>query len=183
LAREVKALSEPDIEKNADESKLDVRENQARDMNFEREKLDSRLKKGETVPEELPIVGRMTGTIEQLERMQESLYVMSQEVKECIQDCIDCFRTCTETSIRYLKMYQKNAEIEHVNLLLDCAKICNLNADFMLRNSSYYPQICGITADICDECADTCDRFDEDFMKNCAIVCRRCAESCREMAK
>ncbi|MCW4023747.1 MAG: four-helix bundle copper-binding protein [Candidatus Bathyarchaeota archaeon] len=108
---------------------------------------------------------------------------MSQEVKECIQDCVDCFRICTETSVKCLKMTGKHAELEHVNLILDCARICNLNADFMLRNSSYYPQTCSITADICDECADTCDRFEDDFMKDCASVCRRCAESCREMAK
>ena len=135
---------------------------------------------GET---ESQVAGRMTGTMEDLERMQESEFMMSEEVRECIQDCIDCYRTCNQTLIRCLSMGGKHAELEHFNLIMDCARICNTNADFMLRNSTYYPQTCGLTADICDECADVCDRFEDDFMKECASVCRRCAESCREMAR
>ncbi len=131
---------------------------------------------------ESQVAGRMTGTMEDLERMQETEFLMS-EVRECIQDCLDCFRICNQTLIRCLSMGGKHAEVEHLNLLMDCAKICNTNADFMLRNSAYYPQICGFTADICDECSDVFDRFEDDFMKECASVCRRCAESCREMAR
>jgi hypothetical protein len=130
-----------------------------------------------------PIAGRMSGTMEQLERVQGSEVMASDEVRECLKDCLDCYQTCNETITRCLTMGGKHAELEHLNLLIDCAKMCNTNADFMLRNSTYYPQTCGITADICDECADTCDRFDDDFMKECASVCRRCAESCREMAR
>jgi hypothetical protein len=129
------------------------------------------------------VAGRITGTMEDLERLQESEFIMSEEVRECIQDCLDCFKTCNQTLIRCLGMGGKHSEIEHLNLIMDCARICNTNADFMLRNSTYYPQTCGLAADICDECADTCDRFEDDFMKECASVCRRCAESCREMAR
>ncbi len=130
-----------------------------------------------------PVAGRISGTMEELERIQESEVMMSDEIRECVRDCLDCFQTCTETSARCLNIGGKHAEVEHVNLIMDCARICNTNADFMLRNSIYYPQTCGITADICDECADTCERFDDDFMKECASMCRRCAESCREMAR
>jgi hypothetical protein len=138
---------------------------------------------GWTTEGQSTIAGRMTGTMEELERMQSSQAMASDEVRECLKDSMDCYQTCTETSSRCLTMGGKHAEYEHLNLLMDCAKICSANADFILRNSTYYPQICGITADICDECADTCDRFDDDFMKECASVCRRCAESCREMAR
>jgi len=182
---EAKAVSEPEIEKNPAIIKLDL--DKSRDTDFERQNFSAEINSGQRVDEEVqvesPMAGRMTGTMEELERIQESLFVMSDEVKECIQDCLDCFKTCTETSVRCLKIGGKHAENEHINLMLDCSKICNLNADFMLRNSSYYPQTCGITADICDECADICDRFEDDFMKECASVCRRCAESCREMAR
>ena len=130
-----------------------------------------------------PLLARMTGTMEELERMQSSEFMMSEEVQECIQDSLDCYRTCTETTIQLLNHGRQTRELEHINLLMDCARICNTNADFMLRNSTYYPQTCGICADICDECGDKCDRFDDDFMKECASVCRRCAESCREMAR
>ncbi len=130
-----------------------------------------------------PIAGRMFGSREELERVHGSEVTASDEVRECLKDCLSSYQTCTETTIRCLTMGDQHAEQEHLNLLMDCARICNVNADFMLRNSTYYPQTCGLTADICDECADTCDRFDDDFMKECASVCRRCAESCREIAR
>lgn len=130
-----------------------------------------------------PMAGRISGTMEELERMQSSEMITSDEVRQCIKDSLDCYQSCTDTTIHCLNLRGKHAEPDHINLLMDCAKICNLNADFMIRNSIYYPQTCGICADICDECADDCDRFDEDFMKECASACRRCAESCREMAR
>ena len=130
-----------------------------------------------------PLAGRISGTMEELERLQSTEAVTSNEVRQCLKDSLDSYQTCTETTLRCLTMGGKHAEPEHLNLLMDCAKICQTNADFMLRNSTYYPQTCGITADICDECADNCDRFKDDFMKECASVCRRCAESCREMAR
>jgi Domain of Unknown Function (DUF326) len=130
-----------------------------------------------------PLAGRISRTMEELERIQSSEIITTDEVRECIKDSLDCYQNCTETIIKCLSMGGKHTKYKHLNLLMDCAKICSTNAEFMLRNSTYYPQICGITADICDECADSCDRFDEDFMKECASVCRRCAESCREMAR
>jgi len=138
---------------------------------------------GRSSEKQSPVVGRISGTMEELERIQSSEAMISEEVRECVKDSLDCYQTCSETIIRCLTMGGNHAEHEHLNLLLDCAKICNTNADFVLRNSTYYPQTCGITADICDECADTCDRFNDAFMKECASVCRRCAESCREMAR
>ncbi len=130
-----------------------------------------------------PLAGRMAGSMEELERIQSSEMMETDEVRGCIQDSLECYRVCMETLQRCLSLGGRHAENNHVNLLLDCAKICSLNADFMLRNSTYYPQTCGLTADICDECADTCERFEDDFMKECGRVCRRCGESCREMAR
>jgi hypothetical protein len=130
-----------------------------------------------------PLTGRMSGTMEELERIQSSESMVSDEVRQCLRDSLDCYQSCNETILRCLSMGGKHAESDHINLMMDCARICNTNADFIMRNSTYYPQTCGICADICDECGDNCDRFEEDFMKECASVCRRCAESCREMAR
>jgi hypothetical protein len=130
-----------------------------------------------------PMVDRISGTMEELERTQNSEFIASDEVRECLKDSIDCYKICAESTLRCLTIGGKHAAIGNINLLMDCSKICSVNADFMLRNSTYYPQICGITADICDECADVCERFEDDFMKECANICRRCAESCREMAR
>jgi hypothetical protein len=130
-----------------------------------------------------PLTGRISGTMEELERIQSSEMTASEEVQECLKASLDCYQTCTDTTILCLSIGGKHAEPEHINLLMDCARICSTNADFIIRNSTYYPQTCGICADICDECGDNCDRFEDEFMKECASVCRRCAESCREMAR
>ncbi len=181
---------------NFDKSKPDdMREVESRDMRS----VDDKGHTGDTSDDEAqdeeeagdqwssenqsPIAGKMSGSMEELERAQGPEVMSSDEVRECLKDCLDCYQTCTETTIKCLTIGGKYAEFEHLNLLMDCAKICDINANFILRNSTYYPQTCGLTADICDECADICDRFDDDFMKECASVCRRCAESCREMAR
>lgn len=129
------------------------------------------------------LTGRMSGTMEELERIQSCEMMYSDEVQECLKDTLDCYQSCTETTMRCLEAGGKLVEHEHINLLLDCAKICSTNADFIVRDSTYYPQTCGICADICDECSEICDRFEDEFMKECASICRRCAESCREMAR
>ncbi len=130
-----------------------------------------------------PLAGRMTGSMEELERIQSAEMIADNEVKECIKDSLNCQSACVDTFKRCLELGGEHAEPRNVNLLLDCARICGATADFMLRNSTYYPQTCGLAADICDECADNCDRFEEDFMRECGGFCRRCAESCREMAR
>ena len=186
LSKEVSKLPEsysnPDVDLEAQNrfETGNIRDDEPRFEDAKDEDEEDEMLHGETQSQ---VAGRMTGTMEDLERIQESEFIMSEEVRECIQDCLDCFRTCNQTLIRCLGMGGRHAEVEHLNLIMDCARICNTNADFMLRNSTYYPQTCGLTADICDECADTCDRFEDDFMKECASVCRRCAESCREMAR
>ncbi len=161
----------------------DLRSANQNGYNNETDEIEEEFDEGWEPQKESPMAGRMTGSMEELERVQSSEFSNSEEVQECIKDSLDCYRVCTETTLRCLTMGGKHAEYEHLNLLMDCSRMCNTNADFMLRNSTYYPQTCGICADICDECADTCDRFDDDFMKECASVCRRCAESCREMAR
>jgi hypothetical protein len=130
-----------------------------------------------------PLAGRIGGSMEELERLQGSENTSTNELKECIRDSLECYGSCTETLSRCLSMRGKHAEPENINLLLDCAAISSINADFILRQSTYHPQTCGLTADICDECADNCERFEENFMHECAKVCRRCAESCRELAR
>ena len=130
-----------------------------------------------------PIAGKMSGSMEELELMQGPEVSQSDEVVECLKNSLDCYQKCTETLTRCTAMGGKYAESQHLNLVMDCARISITNADFILRNSNFCREICGLSANICDDCGDSCDRFDEDFMKECANMCRRCAESYREMAR
>ena len=104
-------------------------------------------------------------------------------MEKCIEDCLECFKVCTETITHCISMGGKHAKPEHIQLLKDCASICNTSAEFMLGNSAFESQVCGVCAEICERCAEDCEKFGDDkTMTACAEACRRCAESCREMS-
>lgn len=107
----------------------------------------------------------------------------SEAIEQCIQACIDCHHACLETVAYCLTQGGQHAEPGHVELLLDCAQICQTSADFMLRDSEFHGQVCGVCAQVCDRCAMDCEQFgDNAEMQQCAKACRQCAESCRSMA-
>lgn len=112
-------------------------------------------------------------------------HTMSQDMNECIQNCLDCHRSCLETAAHCLQMGGKHADAAHINLLTDCATICATSANFMIRSSTFHPQTCGVCAAVCAACADACEQMgaDDETMKQCAEICRRCAESCRQMSQ
>lgn len=108
----------------------------------------------------------------------------SQEMQDCINECLSCHAICLETITHCLEMGGEHADPSHITLLQDCAQICITSADFMLRGSEHHGQTCGVCAVVCDACADSCESMADgsDFMQRCAEVCRRCAESCRQVA-
>jgi hypothetical protein len=109
---------------------------------------------------------------------------MTDEIRQCIQDCLDCHRICTETVNHCLTMGGKHAEARHIRTMLDCAEICGTAAGFMLRGSDYHARTCGVCAELCTACADSCQEIGphDQTMQQCAETCRRCAASCRSMA-
>jgi hypothetical protein len=71
----------------------------------------------------------------------------------------------------------------HITMMQDCADLCKLSEDAMLRASDRANSICQMCADACEACAESCDKFGDDkAMKTCANSCRACADACREMA-
>jgi hypothetical protein len=116
---------------------------------------------------------------------------MTDIMQACISNCIACHRICIETLAHCLQMGGAHAETGHIQLLLDCAAICQLSEDFMLRTSEFHAQVCGVCAEVCERCAESChairgtdtaDGNADALMLSCAEVCERCAESCRQMA-
>ncbi len=106
----------------------------------------------------------------------------SEIMTQCIDDCMKCYRTCAETMAQCLSMGGEHAEAKHITILDDCAKACNISADYMLRNSNLDTHMCSLCAQACENCAESCEKFEEDFMKQCAQTCRKCADSCNKMA-
>lgn len=108
---------------------------------------------------------------------------ISQEMRDCIQECQSCHAVCIETVTHCLQKGGQHAEAEHIRLLLDCVEICQTSANFMLRGSDLHVHTCAACAEVCERCAEDCERMaDDDMMRRCAEACRRCAESCRRMA-
>ena len=108
---------------------------------------------------------------------------ISAEVQKCIDNCLDCYRICTETANHCLTLGGAHADAKHIRLLLDCAEICQTSADFMLRSSDFHARTCAVCAEICKRCGDDCVRLGQGdgLMKACAEACRRCAETCQKM--
>ncbi len=108
---------------------------------------------------------------------------ISDDLRQCIQNCTECHTMCAETAAHCLGMGGPHAAADHIGALLDCAATCSLSADLMLRGSPLHPQACRLCTAACERCAESCERLaDDQTMQQCAEWCRRCAESCRRMA-
>jgi hypothetical protein len=110
---------------------------------------------------------------------------ISSEMQQCIQDCLECHNICLTTLNHCLHLGGKHAAPEHINLLLECAEICQTSANFMLLNSNLHGRLCAVCAEVCERCAQDCEAManGDGQMQSCAEVCRRCASSCHKMAQ
>ena len=105
------------------------------------------------------------------------------EMEQCIINCMECYRVCEETLMYSVQKGGQFAEPMNLSLLADCARVCALSADFMIRQSERHILTCGICASICEACAKVCEQMaNEPMMHRCAEVCNHCADSCRDMS-
>lgn len=115
--------------------------------------------------------------------MQTTTRLVNETMEQCIKNCLDCHCVCTATVTYCLSKSGAHSDPVHIRLFQDCAQLCIPCADFMLRDSEFYKQLCGLCAQICEHCAVTCERMsDDEQMRLCAEACRRSAESCKKMA-
>lgn len=101
----------------------------------------------------------------------------------CIQNCLDCFKTCEQTLAECFGKKGKHSESAHLILLKSCAEICHTSAKFMMMQSKYHTHLCGVCAEVCQDCAASCEAIGDESMKKCAEVCRKTAQSCSEMSE
>lgn len=109
---------------------------------------------------------------------------MSEEMRQCIANCLDCHAACVETATHCLMMGSMHASPSHQKLLADCAQACLTSADFMARMSQHHTDYCRVCAELCRECADDCEQLanGDKTMMMCVQACRRCEASCLSMA-
>lgn len=102
-------------------------------------------------------------------------------MQSCIDNCTRCAQVCLQTAMNQcLEMGGRHVEPEHFRLMINCAEICQLSANFMLSNSRFHNRTCEVCAEICEACAMDCQSIGD--MEECASTCRQCAESCKQMA-
>ena len=53
---------------------------------------------------------------------------MNQEMRQCIDNCQSCHRTCLQTITHCLQKGGPHAAAAHIRLLADCAQICQTSA-------------------------------------------------------
>ena len=80
------------------------------------------------------------------------------KMDECILNCLSCFKICEETLTRcFTETGHKDSN--HLALLMACSEICNTSSKFMLLNSKFHSDICGVCSKVCKECADSCSEM------------------------
>lgn len=110
-------------------------------------------------------------------------HAMGEEMQRCIQLCQDCHARCIQLIDHCVTAGGRHADPTQLRLLMDCAQLCTITADFMARNSSFHDRTCTLCAELCRRCAESCEQVagDDPMVKQCAELCRRCAESCDRM--
>jgi len=113
-----------------------------------------------------------------------ALPIDSQMLQDCLSKCEECYRDCTRTVQYCLEKGGHHATAPHIKLLLDCAEICQTNANFLTRSSAMHQATCEACAKICDACAKECEAMsaNDPQMKKCADSTLACAKSCKKMA-
>ena len=108
----------------------------------------------------------------------------TREMQECIDNCTRCHEVCVAAITGCLEKGGRHAEAKSIRYLIDCAQICAVSADFMLRGSDLHGHTCTACAEVCARCADECERLagEDEMMRRCVDECRRCADSWRSMA-
>jgi hypothetical protein len=111
-------------------------------------------------------------------------HYISEDMRACIQECTNCHNICMETAAHCLSLEGAFAAPGTIGVLLDCARICTLNAEFMLRASPLHARLCGLSVEACERCAIECEGMaDGDHtIRTCARACRRTIDSCRRLA-
>ena len=106
------------------------------------------------------------------------------ELRHCVELCQNCLSACMECFNHCLHLGGPHAGPAHLRLLADCADICRVTADFVLRASEFSNYPMGVCAFICERCADDCDALGGDaVMEDCARACRACHAECLRLSK
>lgn len=110
----------------------------------------------------------------------EKNYTNESGMSECIDNCLNCYKTCLETISSAYTQPDHNHDL--IIYLANCARICQTSAEFMISGSHLHTITCRACSEVCEHCYQECEKMDDSSFKQCGEVCRKCADSCRMMA-
>ena len=104
--------------------------------------------------------------------------MLENQFEKCIDVCVSCARTCNEFVKAFAGVTEKAECVKACQECVDTCMICaaDLRDTFPKRANS-----CRVCAWTCDFCAIECDRHKDAGAQRCAVICRRCAEECRNV--
>jgi hypothetical protein len=125
---------------------------------------------------------------EMLEKHPRPIGVDRDLLVRCIEDCFDCAATCTNCADACLAEPDVQELVRCVRLCLDCADECGATGRIVTRQTE--PDLGAVRAAVeacataCAASAAECERHaaHHEHCRVCAGVCRRCQQSCNELA-
>lgn len=95
---------------------------------------------------------------------------------------LERFQVCNETVAHCLERGGEHAAGPRVAVMLDCADACAFMVASMARRSPLHPDVARLCAQACRRCAESCEQLaDDEVMRRCAEICRDCAAECEAM--
>ena len=98
-------------------------------------------------------------------------------VTSCHTDaCFNAWMKCEDVLIN-LAHIQRSLSKKFMKVIDECALIC-MSTFHALKsksvNANGYALLC---VGICEECAELCEEFKDENFRECALLCRQCAET------
>jgi hypothetical protein len=107
---------------------------------------------------------------------------MNEQTQSGVRDCVACALACEQTIEHCLGRGAEYSAQDQIRLLRDCADLCRLSGELIVRRSIHSTRLCTLCAEACSACERWCANFGGDAqMKACVAACRACANSCRRI--
>lgn len=121
--------------------------------------------------------------METFKSQNERLNLLSVNMEEVIEACLESHRRCLSTAQHCLALGKNYAQPVIINALMECAEVARLTADCIVSSSEFSHDLAGLCARVCENTARKCNELDPEdgHIVACVLICRQCADTCRNM--
>ena len=114
--------------------------------------------------------------------MSDTTWQQKQDHFDWMQKCLTCWKMC-EKFISW--SIQNGKYVSSINACRDTAEMCNQCIKFEAQRSPFFQQLCGVCAEICENCAAEIEKIKsaKEIFSKTRNACRIFAKACRKVAK